>query len=500
MLAARFGVTADRVLVTAGADEALDRACRATIDAGLNALVTDPTFEMIPRYVQLAGGDCRAVEWPGGAYPADACVAAADRNTTLVAIVTPNNPTGLVATIEEIRRVHDGVPGALIVVDLAYVEFADEDPTPALLRLPRVLLVRTFSKAWATPDARVGFAMGSPEVIATLRRAGGPFPVAADSLRRAMKATEGEMRDGASAMKQNRAELERRLRSLGVDVERSQGGFVCVAGPRAQWLHDALAGLGIATRLLESNSGLRLRITAPSNGRDSKRVLSAISSALVPDALLFDMDGVLADVSRSYRSAIVKAAKAFGVDVAPTAIDARKAAGDANDDWSITAEFVRAAGVDGSLADVTAAFEAAYQGNDVSPGLAERETLMVSASWLRRLSERVPLAVVTGRPRKDAERLLRRFRIRGAFSAVVTREDAPRKPSREPVREALRRLGATTAWMIGDTPDDVVSARAARVVPIGIAPPDNPAMRDALRTAGAARVVSNAMEVESWLS
>lgn len=514
-LAARFGVSANRVLVTAGSDEALDRACRVALTPGRNAIVTDPTFEMIPRCVALAGSTTRSIPWSDGPFPVDAAIAAADRATTLVAVVTPNNPTGTVATCDDIRRLHDALPHALIVADLAYIEYADTDPTPQLLNLPRLIVMRTFSKAWAMPDVRVGYTLGAPEVIAALRNVGGPFPVADASLAAALAALateEGALRARVENVRRHRDALTAWLRDgrcsvpnsgnpgAGVVTTPSQAGFVCLTGARVEWVHDALAGLGIATRLLTTSDATRLRITVPPDAATFTRLRDALTAALSPEAVLFDMDGVLADVRGSYHEAIRSAAASFGVTLRPDAIAARKAAGAANDDWALTAELIEAQGVACAPRAVADAFERAYQGSEGIAGLRERESLLVSRGWLRALAARLPLAVVTGRPRADAERFLTRVALDGVFAVVVAREDAPSlKPSPEPVCLALQRLGVRHAWMIGDTPDDIVAARRAGVVPIGVASPGISAMREALSRAGAARVVTNAMEIASCL-
>src|SRR5688572_30594541 len=72
VLAARFGVAPEAVLVTAGADEALDRACRAMLHAGREIITTAPTFEMIGHYARLTGATLQTIPWPGGAFPTDA--------------------------------------------------------------------------------------------------------------------------------------------------------------------------------------------------------------------------------------------------------------------------------------------------------------------------------------------------------------------------------------------------------------------------------------------
>jgi HAD superfamily phosphatase len=91
-------------------------------------------------------------------------------------------------------------------------------------------------------------------------------------------------------------------------------------------------------------------------------------------------------------------------------------------------------------------------------------------------------------------RFLREQGIESCFEAVVTMEDAALKPSPEPVLLCLSRLGVASAWMIGDTRDDIVAARAAGVVPIGVVPPGEnvESLSLSLIEAGAGRVLESA--------
>jgi histidinol-phosphate aminotransferase len=508
-LAAALGVAAERVVVTAGADEAIDRVCRAVLSEGRNAIVTDPTFEMIPRYVALSGGTVRAVAWPGGAFPVEQVIAAADDQTALIPIVTPNNPTGAVATVDEIRRIHDAIPTALVLVDLAYIEYADTDITREVLDLSRVVVTRTLSKAFGMPGIRVGYAVASTEVAAWLRRVGGPYPVAAPSLdlaRAALTEDPNVRADRIASVKATRSRFTAELRKFIAAPTESQASFVCATGSRARWLSDALAGQGIATRLFvaaEPGGTNRVRIAVPTDRRSANRLSRAVRTALDPQAILFDMDGVLADVSRSYDAAVVRTAAEFGVATTRADVLARRALGNANDDWALTAALIGERRRDPvSLADVTSTFEQFYQGADGVPGFCEREQLTVPPEWLQRIARRVKLGVVTGRPRADAEAFLARAGVRELFRAVITRDDAPLKPSPLPVQAALAALGVRRAWMLGDTPDDVASARGAGVVPIGVSPAgaeDGGPLPIALIRAGAACVVANPMEISQWL-
>src|SRR6185437_15528386 len=99
-----------------------------------------------------------------------------DNKTAIVVIVSPNNPTGGVASLDDVRRIAAAAPRSLLLLDQAYIEYADEDIGSAVLDLANVVVVRTMSKAWGLAGCRVGYAVGSSDVIAVLRAAGGPYP------------------------------------------------------------------------------------------------------------------------------------------------------------------------------------------------------------------------------------------------------------------------------------------------------------------------------------
>jgi len=173
-LAARVGVSPDRIVVTAGADEALDRIYRAYAGPDRPVLLPEPTFEMLERFAELAGAPLVRVPWLTDAFPLEAILAQLDDRIAMVVIVSPNNPTGGVASRDDVRRVAAAAPRSLLLLDQAYVEYADEDTDPAVLALPNVVVVRTMSKAWGLAGCRVGYAVGSSDVIAVLRAAGAP--------------------------------------------------------------------------------------------------------------------------------------------------------------------------------------------------------------------------------------------------------------------------------------------------------------------------------------
>lgn len=290
-LAAPLRIDPAQVVVTGGGDDAIDRLLRAVLAPGRTAVLAVPTFEMIERGVMLRGAERRAVDWPGGPLPTDALLAAAP-GASLVAVVSPCNPTGATATTDDFLRIADARPEAIVLADLAYVEFADEDPTPALLTRPNVVVVRTFSKFLGLAGLRVGYALcGHPRVARWLRAVGGPFPVSAVGLAAAgvaLDLDETSVRVRRERVRAERATLSARLHAAGYRVPRSQANFVYVEGPGAAALRSRLARRGIAIRGFDSAEGdarpEAVRITCPGDDDDFRRLIDAIDDIIGPAA------------------------------------------------------------------------------------------------------------------------------------------------------------------------------------------------------------------------
>ncbi len=289
-LADRIGVTPERVVVTAGADEALDRICRAYAGPHRSVLLPVPTFDMFERFAALAGAPIVRVPWSESVFPADDVLSRLDARTGVVVVVTPNNPTGAVASRQDVRRVAAAARNAVVLVDHVYVEYADEDLTPALLDLENVIVVRTMSKAWGLAGCRVGYAVGSPGVIAAVRSAGAPYPVAAPSLALALaqlRAGEATLRDHVVRVRAERAALRDLLVSRGADARASQANFVLADfAASAAFVRDGLRARGVLVRDFRGRAGLEtsLRITLPGDPADFARLTAALESVLGQEA------------------------------------------------------------------------------------------------------------------------------------------------------------------------------------------------------------------------
>ncbi|GEM_PF-2639971 len=215
-------------------------------------------------------------------------------------------------------------------------------------------------------------------------------------------------------------------------------------------------------------------------------------------ALIFDMDGVLVDVSNSYRKAIIETAERFlqarGITATFTNADVQriKNRGNASNDWVVTQKLIKTVydGPDALLGDVgqdeiKTIFQALYLGSGLfertyrikalfqSEGYIRDERWLLPLETLEALSRRFPLAIVSGRPRAELEYALLIAGAKAYFHVTVAMEDVKSgKPNPEGILRALRQLNAAGGYYFGDTTDDVIAAKNAGITPVGVLPPN----------------------------
>ena len=220
--------------------------------------------------------------------------------------------------------------------------------------------------------------------------------------------------------------------------------------------------------------------------------------------LIFDMDGVLVDVTESYRETIARTVEVFtGRAIGPGNIQEYKNEGGWNDDWRLTHHIVRMAGVEASFEEVKAQFQKLFHGQNGTPGLMLRERWLACPNVLEDLNGRFDFALFTGRPRSEAQLTLDRFAGRLIFDPIVGMyEVANPKPAPDGLLKILDAHPASDAFYIGDTVDDARSARAAGVPFIGIAAPANPLhveLVELLRSEGARAILADVNGLPEFL-
>ncbi len=172
-------VPAENIFLGNGSDEAIDLVyrifCRPGID---NVVAIEPTYGMYRVCADVNDIKYRAVQLlPGYRLDADALLAAADNNTKVMWICSPNNPTGNDMDRKAIQRLLTEFPG-IIVIDEAYSDFSDLVPMRHYLgHFPNMIVLNTFSKAWASASIRLGMAFASEEIIKLFNKVKYPYNV-----------------------------------------------------------------------------------------------------------------------------------------------------------------------------------------------------------------------------------------------------------------------------------------------------------------------------------
>jgi len=222
------------------------------------------------------------------------------------------------------------------------------------------------------------------------------------------------------------------------------------------------------------------------------------------DGLFFDMDGVLVDVTNSYRVAIARTVAHFlGRPISQEVIQAYKDRGGFNDDWRLTATILRDHGIRVSKRSVVRRFQSLYHG-ECHDGLILNESWMMDRKLLAAISRRWALAIVTDRPRKEALFALNRFDVEMFFPVLVAGDDVAegdRKPQPRCLLRAVALSEARGGFFFGDGVDDMMSARAAGLVPVAVIPPgpNREWRRRRMVRCGAIRVIDHIDRLEEVL-
>ncbi|HZC37296.1 MAG TPA: histidinol-phosphate transaminase [Sphingomicrobium sp.] len=272
LLAALYGVASENVVITRGADDAIDMLVRAFCRPATDAVaVCTPSFTAYAHFVKLQGARLLQVPLNGDFdFDAEAFIetVGGDANLKLAFICTPNNPTGNEVDPALILRVADALPETIVVADEAYLDFAQ---TPSLAgeatKRANLIVLKTLSKAYGLAGARVGCAIGEPEPIAVAARALPPYPMASPSVDAAVAALAPSRRaiheERIARIKADRERIARLLTRSPIvrRVRPSGGNFLFLEVEDAEALAGRLRALGIRVRFRANAAPGGVRVT-----------------------------------------------------------------------------------------------------------------------------------------------------------------------------------------------------------------------------------------------
>lgn len=287
-LAAHHDIASTHIALGNGSNELIDLICRVVTSRGEHSVFGHPSF---PCY--RIGSVAQELEFTAVPlrehlhWNVNDLLDAVTPETKLLFVSNPNNPTGAYLAETELERLLRRVPEhVLVVIDEAYVEYADADDfVPALELLgarERLAVLRTFSKAYGLAALRVGYVVGPPELAHDLNRLRAPFNVgtAGQVAARAALDDQAHLHSAVQATVQSRRRLTAALEDAGVRVAPSQANFVLVDVARpGRAVYEALLQHGVIVRAMAPplEEWIRVTVGLPD---ENERFLAALDRVL----------------------------------------------------------------------------------------------------------------------------------------------------------------------------------------------------------------------------
>ncbi len=226
-----YGIDPECITCGVGSDELLDVVFRCVIDKGDKVLGFSPSFSMYKVFTELVGGEYIPVYGDSNMiFSIDTMIEEIKKhNPKLVLICTPNNPTGQYIEESDVRRIIESTD-ALILLDLAYIDFAKKDYCKIALEYDNVITFKTFSKAMALPSIRCGYAISNRDNIDMINAVKAPYSVTTFSQLAAKIAISNfsEYKKQIELIKTERERLYKELKKLGFNVYESEANFIYV--------------------------------------------------------------------------------------------------------------------------------------------------------------------------------------------------------------------------------------------------------------------------------
>lgn len=254
-IAEHYGITNDRIIIGNGSSELITALFRTFVDRERTAVMPYPTFALYQTAAETANAAIQFVPTRDD-YTID-LEALLSTKSSVVALVNPNAPTGRLLGRSEIEAIVQRTPG-LVCIDEAYMDFAGEEHSaiPLTQQYNNLVVLRTFSKAYALSGARIGYAIGSPAIIQAFEKTKTVYNVSSISMALANQAMQDQphMRGIVTSVCAARGWFTEALRDIDFHVVPSQTNFLLCTPPdrpgcpNAQQLVKLLADHGFAIR------------------------------------------------------------------------------------------------------------------------------------------------------------------------------------------------------------------------------------------------------------
>lgn len=500
------GFSIDNIKVTNGADEAIQAVIQTYLEPGEYTLTLDTSFEMPVIYTQIQGGQIIKVPYKEKwVFPVDEFLRELNNpGIKIIYIASPNNPTGNIIKENDLRKIIERASDKVVIIDETYANYSGTTYKDLVKEYDNVFLIRSFSKDFALAGIRLGYIISNKENINNLRKVVSPFSVNSLAMLAGIEALNdiGYFYSIKKEILDSKKELKMFFETLGAEVYDSEANFLLADfKQKSEFIYNRLIKENIAVKIYKTDGILKnhLRITIP-----TKEGVKKIKNALkIKPCLVFDMDGVLINAANSYRVTIQKTYENYtGKTVSSDEIQSVKNLGGYNNDWDLTKYLLDKEGLNVSYGEIVDMFQKIYWNN--GEGLINNENILFNKAFFEELSKEYNLSIFTGRLRKEAMYALKKFNADSLFFPIITTDDIPHgkgKPDPFGLNLTKEMTISDSYYYFGDTPDDILAAKAAGYTPVGVLPPQDKSeeLKQTLQNAGAKFVIDSINNLKSIL-
>lgn len=500
VLSTEYNIKKENILPTNGGDEALSLVINTFVEPDENIISVSPSFVMPKIYSRISNVEFREIPYKEKwVYPIDDVLNAIDEKTKIILVTSPNSPTGEIISDENLRTIITQAPNILVMIDATYSTYAYKNYTPLVEEFDNVAIIKSFSKDFALAGLRLGCIITKEEYINAIKTIASPYSVNSIAALAGAIAIEDtqHIKKVQKEIEKSKEYLTNQLQCLGT-VYPSDSNFLCIDfGEKATAIYNRLLENGIKTKFHQTGMlKNHFRLTIPPLNI-AKKVVEVIKKK---NLLIFDMDGVLIDVENSYRLSIQKTFEHFAAKpISPEAIQEAKNQGGLNNDWDLTEYLLKKEDINIEKTEIINKFQEFYFGENGN-GLIQNEKLLIGKNILKNLAKNNHIALFTGRPKVEAMFSLDFFGIREYFSEIVTMDDLDtdlQKPNPYGIFMIMSKINPVNTFYFGDTIDDMLAAKGARVKGIGVLPPSDKSkkLKNLLKSNGASTILKNINEI-----
>lgn len=465
-------VSIENIILTNGADEGISGILGTFLEFGQTVLTVAPTFVMPKLYSQRDGLVFKEISYnEKWEFPVNEFFKHID-SADLIHLTTPNSPTGEVIEQSVIYKIVEKAGKKAVLIDETYANYAGITNLELIKEYDNVFITRSFSKDFALAGLRLGYIISHAENIVSLRKFFSPYNVSNISVKAGLAALDdlGHFDKVKSELEESKKLLTAEFEKLGAKVYNSKSNFICADfGQKAEFVYKKLLQNKIKVKFFDKTPLLEncCRIGIPKL-ENAKKLIKALETK---PTVVFDMDGVLIDVSKSYRVAIQETFKHFSDrEISLEEISEAKKLGGLNNDWDLTEFLLKKYGFNINYDDIVNVFTSYYK------KLAETEEPIVNHEFFQNLSKDYNLVIFTGRTKEEAFFTLDKHGFADYFYPIITMAEVGferQKPDAFGLEIIKEKIITDKIYYLGDTVDDMACAITANVSAIGVLPPQD---------------------------